>query len=132
MMWQPLIPLAMAIVLCVAVVQARTPHITDEALKRQATRVLQGSMFLLKAYLQPLGMEWSRAEGQLRLGGNPVAGRHDIVDRATVSGGLAILFSEAERVTTNVRRSGGTRAVGTRPDDPAVGAAALQDERPYQ
>ncbi len=130
---QLLIPSLLAIILSVAFVQAWTLQAGNAALEEKAQRNLQASMALLHAYLHPLGTDWSRVDGQLRLGTTLVSGRDDIVDRAAAAaGGVATLFSGDERVATNIRRPDGTRATGTRLTDPAVREAVLAGGRTYR
>ena len=51
------------------------------------------NLALLKAYLAPLGTEWSSEDGQLRLGFSPIAGHSDVVDAAAqAAGGEATIF----------------------------------------
>ena len=130
--WQLLIPSALAIVLCVAAVQAWTLQVSETALQQRMHRNLETSLALLKAYLDPLGTEWSREDGQLRMGSTLLAGRDDIVDHAAAAAdGVVTIFSGDERVATNVRKPDGSRAVGTKLTDPAVRETVLQQGRTY-
>jgi methyl-accepting chemotaxis protein len=130
---QLLIPSLVAVVLCAGLVEAWTLRAGAQAMDEGALQNLKASMALLRAYLDPLGTEWSRVDGQLRLGTTAVADRMDIVDRAAAAaGGVATLFNGDERVATTVRRPDGTRAVGTRLTDPIVRDAVLSVGRPYQ
>ena len=130
--WQLLIPSALAVVLCVTAVQAWTLRISQSELEQRTNRNLDASLSLLKAYLEPLGTGWSRVDGQLRLGANPVAGHNDAVDRAAAAAdGVATIFSGDERIATTVKKPDGSRAVGTRLTDPAVREAVLQQGRTY-
>ncbi len=132
---QLLIPSMVAVILCAGLVEAWTLRAGAQAMDEGAIQNLKGSMALLRAYLDPLGTEWSRVDGQLRLGTTVVADRMDIVDRAAAAaaaGGVATLFSGDERVATTVRRQDGTRAVGTRLADPVVRDAVLSGGRSFQ
>ncbi|MGI4945953.1 MAG: cache domain-containing protein, partial [Janthinobacterium lividum] len=130
---QLLIPSVVAVVLCTGLVQAWTLRVGAQAIDEVAQQNLKASMAVLRAYLDPLGTEWSRVDGQLRLGTTAVADRMDVVDRAAAAaGGVATLFSGDERVATTVRRPDGTRAVGTRLTSAAVKEAVLSGGRSYQ
>ena len=132
LLWQILIPSTLAVVLCVAAVQFWTLRVSQGALEERAHLNLEASLALLKAYLTPLGTEWSRKGGQLQLGAAPIAGRDDVVDQAAeAAGGVATIFSGDERVATNVRKTDGTRALGTKLADPIVREAVLQQGRTY-
>jgi methyl-accepting chemotaxis protein len=122
----------LGIILCVAAVLAVVLHIGAGVLEAQSQRSVDAGLSVLKAYLHPLGSEWSQVEGQLRLGATPLAGRDDIVDQAAQAiGGVATLFSGNERVATTVRRPDGARALGTRLSDAAV-REAVQGGRTYR
>ena len=124
--WQLLVPLALAVCLCVAADQAWTLRVVQASLEHETQLKLNASQELLTAYLQPLGSTWSRESGQLMLGANPVAGRNDIVDQAaSATGGVATIFSGDERVATSVRKPDGSRAVGTHLMDATVREAVL-------
>jgi len=130
---QLLIPSVVAVILCAGLVEAWTLRAGAQAMDEGAQKNLKASMALLRAYLSPLGTEWSRVDGQLRLGTTAVADRSDIVDRAAAAaGGVATLFNGDERVATTVRRPDGTRGVGTRLTDPVVRDAVLSGGRSFQ
>lgn len=132
LLWQLLIPSALGIVLCVAAVLAVVLYINTGVLEARTQRTVDAGLSILKAYLHPLGSDWSRVEGQLRLGATPLAGRDDIVDRAAQAiGGVATLFSGDERVATTVRRPDGARASGSRLSDAAV-LEAVHGGRTYR
>jgi len=121
LLWQLLIPSALGIILCVAVVLAVVLRLGAGLLEAEAQRHVDTGLSILKAYLHPLGSEWSRVGGQLRLGATPLAGRDDITDDAAQAiSGVATLFSGDERIATNVRGPDGSRAVGTHLLDAAV------------
>ena len=130
--WQLLIPAALAVVLSVATVQAWTFQTSQSALEKRMQANLTVNLALLKAYLAPLGTEWSSEDGQLRLGFSPIAGHSDVVDAAAAAaGGEATIFNGDERVVTTVRKPDGGRATGTKLTDPAVIQAVLKDGKQY-
>ncbi len=129
---QLLVPSILAVIVCTSLVQAWTLRVSAQAMDDVEQHNLTTSMALLHAYLDPLGTEWSRVDGQLRLGTTAVADRMDLVDRAAAAaGGLVTLINGDERVATTLRRPDGTRAVGTRITDPAVRDAVLSGGRSY-
>ena len=131
--WQLLIPSAFAVVLSVATVQAWTFEVSQDALQQRIEASLGTNLALLKAYLAPLGTEWSSEDGQLRLGFSPIAGHSDVVDAAAqAAGGEATIFSGDERVVTTVRKADGTRAVGTKVTDPAIIKTVLKDGKRFE
>ena len=132
LMWQLLIPSVLAIVLSVVAVQTWTLRVSQTALEAQMKVNVDASLALLKAYLVPLGRDWSLADGRLRLGSAIINGQDDLVDRAIqANGGVATIFSGDERVATTVRKSDGTRATGTKLTDPAVRDVVLNQGQVY-
>ena len=130
--WQLLVPLALAVCLCVAADQAWTLRVVQASLEHETQLKLNASQKLLAAYLQPLGSTWSRQGERLMLGANPVAGRDDVVDEAAgATGGVATIFSGDERVATSVRKPDGSRATGTHLADGAVRDAVLRDGKTF-
>ncbi len=129
---QLLIPSVLAIVIAVVLVQAWTLRVSQHKLEERIGGDLVTSMHLLKAYLAPLGSDWSAEGGELRLGGAPLAGRFDVVDKAgEAAGGVATIFSFDVRVATSVKKPDGTRAVGTKLVGP-VHDIVLVEGRTYQ
>ena len=132
LLWQLLIPLVLAVCLSVAADQAWTLRVVRASLEHETQLKLNASRELLAAYLQPLGITWSRQSGHLMLGANEVAGRNDIVDQAAgATGGVATIFDGDERVATSVRKPDGSRAVGTRLVDATVRDAVLVQGKTY-
>ncbi len=111
----------LSLILSICAVQAWTAHVSRVAISHEVEYELLGDLRLLKAYLSPLGTEWSADGGQLRLGYAPVYGHNDIVDAASeASHGVATIFAGETRVVTSVRRPDGSRGVGTSLDNPVV------------
>ena len=81
----------------------------------QMQQALNLNLGLLKALLERQGREWRRDGDRLLLDGQPVNDRFEAVDRVRqLAGGVATLFAGDLRVSTNVMRSEGGRATGTR------------------
>ncbi len=74
----------------------------------------------------------------LYLGGTSLTGAHDLVDRnAAIAGGTATLFVRGPdgsfiRVSTNVRKDDGTRAVGTQLDPSGAAYASIQAGKAFR
>ncbi len=116
-----------SLILGISAVQVWTSYVSRAAVSQEVDLELLGDLRLLKAYLQPLGTEWSADDGQLRLGYAPLVGHNDIVDAAgEASHGVATIFNGDTRVATSVRQPDGTRGIGTRLDNPAVRQRVLQ------
>ncbi len=130
---QLLIPSALAIVIAVVVVEGWTLRVSENALEAAMQRSLTSSMALLKAYLTPLGTDWSDEGGQLHLGSASVADRDDVVDQASqATGGVVTIFSGDQRVVTSIRSPDGHRAVGTRLTDPNVIQTVLKQGKTFK
>ena len=131
--WQLLIPSVLAVIIAVGAVEGWTLQVSEAGFETQMQHNLHTSLALLKAYMAPLGDEWSSEGGQLRLGFSPIAGHADLVDAASrASGGVATVFSLDERIITSVTRPDGTRAVGTKLADQAVRDAVLGQGKTYE
>ncbi len=118
---QLLLPMLFSLVTGIATVQAWTSYVSREAIRQEVDHGLVGDLRLLKAYLAPLGTEWSADDGPLRLGYAPLAGHNDIVDAASeASHGVATIFVGATRIATSVRKADGQRAIDTQLDNPLV------------
>jgi methyl-accepting chemotaxis protein len=71
-------------------------------------------------------------DGKLTFGDHVVNGNYEVVDKLTaIAGGTATIFQGDTRVSTNVKKDDGTRAVGT----PLVGVAreiTIERTQPYR
>ncbi len=130
---QLLLPMLLSLIMGIAAVQLWTSYVSRLAISQEVEHELTGDLRLLKAYLSPLGTEWSADEGQLRLGYAPLAGHDDIVDAATgASHGVATIFAGDRRVATSVRKPNGDRALNTKLDNPAVRQTVLNEGRTFR
>ncbi len=121
-----LIPAVLAAVLSIAMVQAWTLQVSQRELEARMQDNVSASMALLKAYLAPLGHQWSRVADALTLGSTPLQGQDELVDLAVKpTGGVATLFDGDRRIATNIHNADGSRAIGTRLADDAVRQAVL-------
>ena len=79
------------------------------------------------------GSEFSARDGRLYVGTTPLNGLEEPVDRIkTLVGGTATVFHGDTRVTTNVKKADGSRAVGTKLAAGPVHDAVLRDGRSYR
>ncbi len=130
--WQLLLPASLAVVLSVATVQAWTFQISQGALEQRMRANLVTNLALLKAYLAPLGEEWSVVAGELRLGYSDISGNFDVVDAAAaVSGGEATIFYGDRRIVTTLRNPDGSRATGSKLTDPEIVQTVLKDGKRF-
>ena len=106
----------LAVVVAVVAVQAWTLRVAYDAQMQAAQSALQTNLAVLRNELSGLGSDWRlTADGKLSLGGQPLNGRDDLVDKVgRITGGVATIFAGDTRVATNVQRPGGLRAVGTK------------------
>ncbi|UQV19566.1 methyl-accepting chemotaxis protein [Brevundimonas albigilva] len=79
------------------------------------------------------GSEFSARDGRLYVGFTPLNGLVEPVDRIkTLVGGTATVFQGDTRITTNVKKDDGSRAVGTKLKPGPVYDAVLRDGRAYR
>ena len=82
---------------------------------RSAGEALSTNLAVLHDALRPLGEEWRLQDGKLTLGGQPIEGRDEILDKVKrIAGGSATIFADDLRVLTNVVSADGKRGTGTR------------------
>ena len=79
------------------------------------------------------GSAFSARDGRLYVGSTPLNGLVEPVDRIkTLVGGTATVFQGDTRITTNVKKDDGSRAVGTKLNHGPVYDAVLRDGKPYR
>ena len=79
------------------------------------------------------GSSFSARDGRLYVGSTPLNGLVEPVDRIkTLVGGTATVFQGDTRITTNVKKDDGSRAVGTKLNPGPVYDAVLRDGKPYR
>ncbi|NNM74007.1 methyl-accepting chemotaxis protein [Enterovirga aerilata] len=108
-----------AVVLSLVVLGAGTyltiRSISIESAERQAVERQHANMRVAWDVLRSYGGEFRLADGKLLAGDRVLNGFFEPVDRVKeLVGGTATVFMGDERVTTNVRKPDGGRAVGTR------------------
>ncbi|WP_198379352.1 methyl-accepting chemotaxis protein [Roseomonas sp. KE2513] len=106
----------LAVVVAVVAVQAWTLRVAYDAQMQAVQGALHTNLAVMRNELSAMGSDWRlAADGKLFLGGQPLSGRDDLVDKiGRMTGGVATIFAGDTRVATNVRGPDGRRAVGTR------------------
>ncbi len=104
----------------------------DKELRRIATENQQVRLKVFWALLEAKGGEYRITDEKLMAGDYVLNGNYELPDKVKeLCGGTATFFMRDERVSTNVMKADGTRAVGTRLTGPAY-EAIFKDKRPYR
>ncbi|QYF86775.1 methyl-accepting chemotaxis protein [Brevundimonas sp. PAMC22021] len=99
----------------------------------QARDRQEANMRVAWQVLNQHGGNYSLKNGALLAGDQPLNGHFEPVDRIkTLVGGVATVFMGDERISTNVTKEDGSRAVGTRLKAGPVHDAVLRDGRSYR
>jgi methyl-accepting chemotaxis protein len=119
-----------------AALQARLAKLVDDASHQEAQTRNQNSLDqnigLLRQTLYGLG-EPRKVEDELWFGSYRVNGQFDAVDQVkSAFGGTATIFLMDERVSTNVQKADGSRAIGTKLAPGAVYDRVLKQGRSYR
>jgi methyl-accepting chemotaxis protein len=106
--------------------------LTRDAERRAAERQ-ETNMRVAWDVLADYGADFSARDGKLYVGTTPMNDFVEPVDRIkTLVGGTATVFLNDERITTNVKKDDGSRAVGTRLKAGPVHDAVLKAGQPYR
>ena len=101
--------------------------------ERSANAQQEANMRIAWDVLGQYGDDFSVRGGRLHVGDQPLDGFVEPVDRIKqLVGGSATVFQGDTRITTNVTKPDGTRAVGTKLTDPLVRDAVLARGVPYR
>jgi methyl-accepting chemotaxis protein len=119
-----------------ATLHARLAELVDDAAHHEAQSSNQNSLDqnieLLRRVLYGLG-EPRRVGGELWFGSHRVNGQFDAVDKVkSAFGGTATVFLMDERISTNVQKPDGSRAVGTKLAPGPVYDRVLKEGRSYR
>jgi len=86
-----------------------------DALMEQTQKRMSVNVSVARSMLGQYGQEFSVKDGKLYIGDHALNGDYDFVDRVTkLVGGVSTIFMGDERITTNVIKKDGQRAVGTK------------------
>jgi len=106
------VALAVAIIICLTEFK--------NVLSQQAIESQESRIKTLWELLHGYGKEFSLSNGKLIIGNHVLNGDYSIPDKLKkLTGGTATIFMNDERVSTNVIKDDGTRAVGTKLKGPA-------------
>ena len=99
-------------------------------LGRQAVQMQESRLKTFWELAAQKGKDFQRVEGSLRIGEYQVNGNFELPDRLKeICGGTATIFMGDVRVSTNVLKPDGSRAVGTKLQGPALEAVLVQGNR---
>ncbi len=100
--------------LCGAIVLIGTQALNSEDMRKQATERQELNIRIAWELLNSYGKDFYIKDEKLYAGDHPLNGDYKLVDRVKqLVGGTATIFMHDTRVTTNVMKEDGTRAVGT-------------------
>lgn len=118
-----------AITICLAV----TLKNVGGEMARQAQTGLKSNLALLHELTRRDGVGLRREGDELKIGDHVVNGDFEIVDKVkAIAGGVATIFMGDMRVTTNVKKPDGSRAVGTRLAPGPAYNAVFNEHKPYR
>ncbi len=99
----------------------------------QAAERQEANMRVAWDVLADYGDGFTARDGRLYVGSTPMNDFVEPVDRIkTLVGGTATVFQGDTRITTNVKKDDGSRAVGTKLNPGPVYDAVLRDGKPYR
>jgi methyl-accepting chemotaxis protein len=101
----------LALGICVTIV---AKYVLEQGATRSATERVDANMRVAWDVLRQSGDKFSVADGKLLADGKPLNGNFAAVDKIkTLVGGTATIFMNDTRISTNVMKPDGTRAIGT-------------------
>jgi len=101
-------------------------------LSQQAMQVQESRLKTFWALTAQKGDDFKLSEGKLLIGNYQVNDNFELPDRLKdICGGTATIFMGDTRVSTNVKKPDGTRAVGTKLQGPAL-EVVLKQGKPYR
>jgi methyl-accepting chemotaxis protein len=122
---------ASTIILSVGITTLFTLYSMNKEFDRQAVKSLAGRINTLRELLAARGSGFSVQDGKLMAGSYVINGNYEIPDKIKeLFGGTATIFMGDTRVSTNVIKPDGSRAVGTQLKGPAYDAV-IGDGKPF-
>jgi len=116
--------------LAVALTSTISLVIMYRELVRQAVQVQESRMNTLWELALQKGKEFKLAEGKLLIGDHQINDNFELPDKVKqICGGTATIFMGDTRVSTNVVKPDGSRAVGTKLQGPALEAVIKQGNK---
>jgi methyl-accepting chemotaxis protein len=124
---------AVFLVLCGAILFIGSQALNSEEMRQQATERQELNIRIAWELLKAYGEDFYIRDGNLYAGSHRLNGDYQIVDRVKqLVGGTATIFMHDMRVTTNVMKEDGTRAIGTRLGEGPVYDAIFRRGEPYR
>ena len=117
--------------ICVAIISQML--LDGEKLHKQATERQEVNLRVAWSILNQLSNKFSIIDGKLYADSHLLNGNNDVVDEIkNLVGGTATIFMGDTRVATNVMKSDGTRAIGTKLARGPVYDAIFNEGKPYR
>ena len=123
----------LGLVILAAILTLSSSYILSERSAEAALQQRERSIGLARMLLEQKGQGYSVRDGALHVGDFRVDGDTTVVDRVRdLTGGVATVFQGDVRVSTNVLKSDGSRAVGTKLDPGPVYDALFHNRAPFR
>jgi methyl-accepting chemotaxis protein len=120
---------ALAVVAAASVTAAACLYMMNEDLYRKAEMAQEKSMNVFRVLLEEKGAGFRVEDGRLLVGEHALNGDDDVVDRVKrLTGGAATVFLGDTRISTNIVKEDGSRAIGTKLQGPAREAVVERGE----
>ena len=105
----------------------------DAEMRQRASIRQESNMAVAWEVLKEHGAAFKLADGKLAVGSYALNGNYEVVDRVqALVGGVATIFMGDERISTNVKKPDGSRAVGTKLAAGPVHDAIFQDHKVFR
>ncbi|MCR6631187.1 MAG: methyl-accepting chemotaxis protein [Magnetospirillum sp.] len=128
-----LVLVLLAIGLLTAVLLPTTLWILRGEAERQAAAQVERNIRVAWELLQAKGQPFQVVDGVLKAGDYALPGNTEVVDRVkALVEGTATVFQDDLRISTNVMKADGTRAIGTRLAPSPAHTAIFSQKRPYR
>src|SRR3990172_7185716 len=125
--------LVVFLVLCGAIIYIGSQALDSEEMRQQATERQELNIRIAWEILNTYGNDFYIRDGSLYAGVHQLNGDYQIVDRVKqLVGGTATIFMHDTRVTTNVMKEDGTRAIGTKLGEGPVNDAIFKRGESYR
>ena len=123
---------ALTLICSVLIITGVSLTIFRQQLTRQAMESQEGRMKTFWELLRGKGQEFKVVDGNLLVGEYTINGNFELPDKLKdISGGVATVFMGDTRISTNVMKKDGGRAVGTKLQGKAYDAV-IKDGKPYR
>lgn len=122
----------MSSLLLTAIIVSATTYILSQGLYMQAQENQESNMRVAWSVLHQQGQQFSLENDQLLLDGQPLNQDYAVVDKIKqLVGGTATIFQFDTRISTNVIKEDGTRAIGTSLAPGEVYDTVLKQGKPF-